>query len=580
MTNFDETKTIDAETLWNTPIPPVRWVVPDLLPAGLSILAGASKAGKSWLCLWLCLQIARGGQVWGRQVSSQPVLYLCLEDTFNRIQSRLLQIDGEGGSPSLLFQTRSGGIGQGLEAEITTALNHHPGIGLVVIDTLQKVRSVEPSGSAYAADYRDMSALKQLADAHHICILLVHHLRKQGAEDPFAQISGSTGLMGAADTIWLLQRQRMSPTARLQVTGRDVESRALTLEFNDCVWDLLEETTDRQQAERAIPAWLWQAADFLAGQAAWQGTASQLLAAAGIDGVQPNQFTRSLVQHYHQVFAPRGLRFVSKRTANARLLTFTRDDDDGDDGTVVPSPGVGGIPKTPSSSSSPSFWAQDGNKQQALRHSVKKHPEMRVGFEQRPQPQEKPQGQNDQHHPVVAGRHAGSQGFLQRKGTVAYDAGRVKGQKVGRPAHKDQRPHNKQHSAAGRPPLCCAERSPHRKPIQCQKRRVQQNRQRQTGDERVQPPVQIIFFRCAARPDVMHIPAGHDRQRYQHRIDAAPYLRAHRRRMALRPPVTVQRGGGRRHRDDRAAQLQLVVYAPGTGQKHYRCGSRFALCRQ
>ena len=182
-----------------------------------------------------------------------PVLYLCLEDTFNRIQSRLLQIDGEGGSPNLLFQTRSGGIGQGLETEITTALKHHPGIGLVVIDTLQKVRSVEPCGSAYAADYRDMSALKHLADAHRICILLVHHLRKQGAEDPFAQISGSTGIIGAADTIWLLQRQRMSPTARLQVTGRDVESRALTLEFNDCVWDLLEETTDRQQAERAVP---------------------------------------------------------------------------------------------------------------------------------------------------------------------------------------------------------------------------------------------------------------------------------------------------------------------------------------
>ena len=128
MTNFDETKTIDAETLWNTPIPPVRWVVPDLLPAGLSILAGASKAGKSWLCLWLCLQIARGGQVWGRQVSPRPVLYLCLEDTFNLIQGRLLQIDGDGGSPNLLFQTRSGGIGQGPEAETTAALKHHPGI--------------------------------------------------------------------------------------------------------------------------------------------------------------------------------------------------------------------------------------------------------------------------------------------------------------------------------------------------------------------------------------------------------------------------------------------------------------------
>ena len=198
MTDLAQNKIVDAETLWNTPIPPVRWVVPHLLPAGLALLAGASKAGKSWLCLWLCLQIARGGQVWGRQVAPRPVLYLCLEDTFNRIQSRLLQIDAEGGCPDLLFQTRSGGIGQGLEGEITTALKQRPGIGLVVIDTLQKVRSVEPSGSAYAADYRDMSALKQLADAHHICILLVHHLRKQGAADPFAQISGSTGLMGAA----------------------------------------------------------------------------------------------------------------------------------------------------------------------------------------------------------------------------------------------------------------------------------------------------------------------------------------------------------------------------------------------
>ena len=37
-----------------------------LLPAGLSLLAGASKAGKSWLYLWLCLQLARGGEIWGR----------------------------------------------------------------------------------------------------------------------------------------------------------------------------------------------------------------------------------------------------------------------------------------------------------------------------------------------------------------------------------------------------------------------------------------------------------------------------------------------------------------------------------
>lgn len=66
---------IDAEALLATPMPPVRWIIPDLLPAGLSLLAGASKTGKSWLCLWLCLQLARGGEVWGRSTEPQTVLW-------------------------------------------------------------------------------------------------------------------------------------------------------------------------------------------------------------------------------------------------------------------------------------------------------------------------------------------------------------------------------------------------------------------------------------------------------------------------------------------------------------------------
>ena len=106
----------------------------------------------------------------------------------------------------------------------------------MVIDTLQKVRTADPNNGAYASDYQDMSALKFLADRRGIGLLLVHHLRKQGASDPFQQISGSNGLMGAADTIWLLQRQRMSDTARLLVTGRDMDSCTLHLQTRDCIW--------------------------------------------------------------------------------------------------------------------------------------------------------------------------------------------------------------------------------------------------------------------------------------------------------------------------------------------------------
>lgn len=342
---------IDAETLLSTPLPPVRWLIPDLLAAGLTLLAGASKAGKSWLCLWMCLQLAKGGEIWNRTVPPQTVLYLCLEDTYARIQARLFRLTEDAVPERLYFQTGSETIGNGLEVQIEKFLSAHPETALVVIDTLQKVRSVEPMNGAYASDYRDMSALKALADRHRIGILLVHHLRKQGAADPFHQISGSNGLMGAADTIWLLQRRRMDPTARLLVTGRDMDSCTLHLQAEDCVWQLLEEETADQQTVKAVPDYLWKLADFLQGSKNWQGTASELLAAAGIENVQPNQLTRKLVEHYYTVFMPKGIRYESHRTASARRMQFWCDGDDDHDGiSGIPST-VKGVSKISSSSS-------------------------------------------------------------------------------------------------------------------------------------------------------------------------------------------------------------------------------------
>ena len=75
-------KTISAEELLSTPLSPVKWIIPDLLPAGLALFAGPSKAGKSWLTLWLCLQVAQGKPMWGREIEPHTVLYLSLEDTF------------------------------------------------------------------------------------------------------------------------------------------------------------------------------------------------------------------------------------------------------------------------------------------------------------------------------------------------------------------------------------------------------------------------------------------------------------------------------------------------------------------
>ena len=88
-------KAISAEELLSTPLPPVKWIIPGLLPAGLALFAGPSKAGKSWLALWLCLQIAQGNPVWNREIEPRTVIYFSLEDTFNRLQNRIFQlIDG------------------------------------------------------------------------------------------------------------------------------------------------------------------------------------------------------------------------------------------------------------------------------------------------------------------------------------------------------------------------------------------------------------------------------------------------------------------------------------------------------
>ena len=135
MTSTRLPKTITAGTLLATPIPPVKWIIPGLLPAGLAIFAGPSKAGKSWLTLWLCLQISQGKSVWGREIEPRTVLYFSLEDTLGRLQERLYQlVDAEEDPERLILQTESNGIGQGLEEQIVSFIHTYPDVSLIVID--------------------------------------------------------------------------------------------------------------------------------------------------------------------------------------------------------------------------------------------------------------------------------------------------------------------------------------------------------------------------------------------------------------------------------------------------------------
>ena len=245
-------ETINAEDLQNRTYEPTPFLVDELIPEDLHILAGAPKIGKSWLALWLCLCISQGQPLWNFATTQGEVLYLSLEDSFQRIQTRLFDLT-EDAPPTLHFAIMADTLKHGLEQQIEQFLMEHSTTKLVVIDTLQRVRGTGSDSNLYANDYQDIGLLKKLADKQHIAIFLIHHLRKLHDDDPMNMISGSTGLSGAADSTFVLQKSsRLANIASLHCTGRDIPDRTLKLEFGeeDHVWKLLEDSKTRSGASR------------------------------------------------------------------------------------------------------------------------------------------------------------------------------------------------------------------------------------------------------------------------------------------------------------------------------------------
>ena len=290
-------ETIDADTLLGIPYEPLSFVVEDLLPQGLHLLAGAPKIGKSWLALWLCLQVAQGESLWNFATKPCEVLYLCLEDSFQRIQSRLLDLT-EDAPPTLHFAVMSEQLHSGLVEQMEQFLREHPATGLVVIDTLQRIRAVGSEANPYASDYRDIGVLKALADQHRIAVLLIHHLRKLNDDDPMNMISGTTGLSGATDSNFVLRRsKRRENTATLYCTGRDIVYRELSLEFNNetHIWNLLSD--DCGQADQSCGRMLFLLSALLREQPEICAPAKALLEKidpAGIEGLTPNSLSHQI----------------------------------------------------------------------------------------------------------------------------------------------------------------------------------------------------------------------------------------------------------------------------------------------
>ena len=252
---------ITAAELMRKTFPEPRWAVPGILPEGLNILAGKPKSGKSILALNLGVSSPLGGFALGQiPVEKGAVVYLALEDTERRLQGRLRQMLCEEGAPANLHLfTKWPRMGAGGLELLEAKIQEIQDVRLVIIDTLQKFRKpMRSNGNLYQEDYETVAQIKDVADRLGVCILLIHHLRKAQADDPFDTLSGSLGLTGGADGILVMERSKGNTI--LHVTGRDVEEAeyAIELDRQMLAWRLLgtkaevKSNRDQQQIYDAL----------------------------------------------------------------------------------------------------------------------------------------------------------------------------------------------------------------------------------------------------------------------------------------------------------------------------------------
>ena len=329
-------QTVNADTLLYEPLEKPPFVVDGLIPTGLTLFCGAQKIGKSWLMLKLCLCVSQGLPLWDMPTQEGDVLYLCLEDTFCRIQDRLFRLTDEA-SGRLHFAVASCKLSDGLIVQLEDYLKEYPDSRLIVIDTLQKVRTASKD-NAYASDYGDISLIKDFADRHSLAVIVVRHIRKQNDSDVFNKVSGTTGLTGSADATFVLQQEsRASNAAKLYVTGRDTPYQEFTLRFRDCSWELVERKEQEQLAKEAIPDVLFRLVDFMQGREEWTGTATELLEAMGETETPPNIMTKRLNEYRAGFLSENNICYSYHRKKGGREISLTRqsgDGGDGDDGNI------------------------------------------------------------------------------------------------------------------------------------------------------------------------------------------------------------------------------------------------------
>jgi len=317
--------TVSLTELYETTYESRPPVIDGLLYSGAYLFVGAPKVGKSFLMAQLAYHVSTGQKLWDYDVHQGTVLYLALEDDYQRLQARMSRMFGVGGAANLRFAVYAKQLGAGLDEQLEKFVREHPDTRLIIIDTLQKIREAGGDAYSYANDYEIIGRMKQFADQKGVCVLLVHHTRKQLAGDKFEMISGTNGLLGCADGAFLLQKEKRTDlSATLDIVGRDQPDQRLHLirDPERLIW-LLDHAETELWESPPDPLLDKIAAVITEDNPEWNGSATELVCLLQVD-IQPNILTRKLNVKAGELRNEYQIDYSIKRTRNGSAICLAR----------------------------------------------------------------------------------------------------------------------------------------------------------------------------------------------------------------------------------------------------------------
>ena len=323
--NKNYLRTVTMSTLYNTVFDNTQTpLIEGLLQRGTYLFVGSPKVGKSFMMAQLAYHVSTGKKLWGYKVRKATVLYFALEDDYPRLQRRMFQMFGENDTENLHFATECKTLNGGLEEQISGFIGKHPDTGLIIIDTLKRVREAGGADYSYGSDYDVVARLKSLADSYRITMLIVHHTRKQKADDVFDTISGTNGLMGAADGAFLLSKdKRTSNSATLDISGRDQQDMKLHLvrDTEKLVWNF--ESSETELWVEPLDPVIEKVKDALDNitDGKWSGSPTELVELIGED-IKPNVLTLKLNINVGKLYSEFGIKYDNRRSHNGRIVTL------------------------------------------------------------------------------------------------------------------------------------------------------------------------------------------------------------------------------------------------------------------